>query len=144
MIRFKTDKLFAQFYSEKLDKRLRTILYSVLGELNESSVLFYCNITDVFRTQEEQDRIYKDDPEYQKQKWESVHQYWRGIDFIIEDSEGINYDKNFHENLVNKINNSIQYNDKQNHNTALYHEVGFNGVHIHLQVFALNETRLLK
>ena len=144
MIKFKTDKLFAQFFSEKLDKRLRTIIYSILGELNESSILFYCNVTDVFRAQEEQDNIYKDDPEYQKQKWESVHQYWRGIDFIIENEEGENYDKNFHENLVKKINNAFQYNDKQNHQTALYHEIGSNGVHIHIQVHALNETRLLK
>src|SRR3990172_2535547 len=50
-------------------------------------------LTHVFRTQEDQDRIYKDDPMYKVKKFQSVHQFYRGADVRISDIGMVNAHK---------------------------------------------------
>ncbi len=114
----------------KIDERLKAMLffldYYVTQRYNKEIM-----ITELIRTQAEQDIIYKDDPKYKKgPKWASVHQYGRGADlrvseFTLDEIKDIL-------DLLNKI----PYGDGR-HKTALIHNVGF-GDHIHIQVRYIN------
>ena len=82
-------------------------------------------VTDTYRTQEEQDKIYASNERYKVKKWQSVHQGGRGADISV---------KGMTNEMINDIvdtMNRIKYSDK--HKTALSHNVGW-GNHIHLQV----------
>lgn len=82
-------------------------------------------VTEIFRTQEEQDSYYKDHESYKEKPWKSVHQYWRGADVRS---------KNFEHEEIQKITNwlnMVHYSTK--HNTCVYHDIGL-GEHWHIQV----------
>jgi len=91
-------------------------------------------VTELMRTQEEQDDIYgkKADKatrdKYKKKPWQSVHQYGRGADIRTHDWE---------RNQVKDalfILNTIVYDPKRpRKKTAIHHNIG-TGEHIHIQV----------
>jgi len=117
----------------KCDNRLRFIVFALAMYLYYKYK--YCiTITSVMRTQKEQDSIYGDNPEYKKQKWQSVHQFGRGID--IRDSDMVDAIKNDAYLFLEQV---IYNGDKH---TALNHNV--QGLHFHIQTNSDNITELSK
>ena len=142
MIKFKSERIKSEFYDSRLDPRLKMYVYFLSGYIEDkygANVL----LTDILRTKKEQNEIYKNDKSYQKKPWDSVHQDWRGVDMVGEYDNGMNLTDEEHEEIESMINKAIQYNAAKSYNTAKYHNVG-NGIHLHLQVFLEDETRLLK
>jgi hypothetical protein len=104
---------------------LYDLVYDVCGyaktEFNKSVV-----ITMIYRTQEEQDMIYKDDPKYKVKKFTSPHQYWDAFDL-----RSSNFDTTEIEKLVNYVN--TKYNFKNIYKwTSKNHDIGL-GFHYHTQ-----------
>jgi hypothetical protein len=87
-------------------------------------------ITEIMRTREQQENIYKDTPKYKGKPLSeipnSVHMYGRGADIRTHHLE-----MNQINELVNFL-NLFPYG-KGNLLTALYHDIG-TGAHIHIQV----------
>jgi hypothetical protein len=81
-------------------------------------------ITALLRTDAEQRAIYPNEPDK-----ESVHQVGRGADLR---TEGIPLD--IIKELVDWVNATWKYYGSSNVKTALFHEVGNHGLHLHLQV----------
>lgn len=84
-------------------------------------------ITMIFRTDEEQAQLYKDDPKYQAKPFKSPHQFWAGCDLrssLYTEAEiaGI-------ENYLNKKHNPINYHAW----TARNHKIIGSVEHFHLQ-----------
>jgi len=121
-LRFKTTAIAKQFVDPKLSDRLLSLIYIIQA---------YCwlqwkkniTITELFRTQAEQDYIYRKVKGYNKK---SVHQFWRGCDIR---TIGVFSNKQAKE--IETFLNMIYYDSK--HNTAKFHDVGM-GKHIHAQV----------
>lgn len=123
MITFKTDKEKQEWESGKLDSRLYIIVCSLSGFVQNK---FHkdIEITGIDRSQNEQDNIYKDNPDYQKAKWYSVHQFWRGVDISVK------YFTDIEKLAILEFLNQFEYgNDKK---TALIHNAGY-GTHLHIQ-----------
>lgn len=86
-------------------------------------------ITDLIRTQIQQDYIYRDNLRYKRRPWFSVHQYGRGADIRCFDWEPAEVDE------VLDLLNSIPYG-KGKYQTAVHHRIEGGGIHIHIQVKA--------
>ena len=88
-------------------------------------------VTDVLRTQEEQDQIYRHLIIYKQKPWKSVHQFGKGLDIAVSNliEIGIDPDK-----LVKAVNANWIYDpSRPKKKCAVRHDVG-RGYHIHLQV----------
>lgn len=87
-------------------------------------------ITMIFRTQEEQDEIYKDNEDYQKRRFKSPHQFWHSLDIRsrVFEKEEISKIEDY---LNEKYNNSNFYKW-----TAKCHEVSGHGEHFHIQYYS--------
>ena len=92
-------------------------------------------LTDIFRTREEQDKIYLNHKEvsvrvrYKKRPWRSVHMFGRGIDISTRYFDKPEIDK------LLKLANLVPYDlNRPRKKTAIYHDVGA-GAHIHVQTF---------
>lgn len=121
MIKFKTKRIAKEFNDPKMSSDLLSLVY-ILNEFCQLELKKDITLTDLYRTQEEQDAIYKDIPNYNKK---SVHQYWRGVDirsrdFTIEEIE-----------KIAQFMNLITYDVK--HKTCIYHKVKGNVYHLHIQ-----------
>lgn len=84
-------------------------------------------ITMIFRTQEEQDNIYKNDPKYKQKPFKSPHQSWTATDIrslIFNDIE-IKQIEDYLNNKYNKANYFAW--------TAKNHKVGEGAYHFHIQ-----------
>jgi hypothetical protein len=81
-------------------------------------------VTEVFRTEEEQRRIYPGEPAKK-----SVHQYWRGCDMVL---RGLGPEE--HSQVRDAVNSLFPYS-KPGHLTCIYHDAG-SGPHLHFQVGA--------
>jgi len=134
MIKFKTSKQQSEWESGNVDLRLVYIIQWMQRYLEMVYPNYNITITDVYRSQEEQDNIYlnSDDPElvkkYKKKPWKSVHQYWRGVDIRTTDMRG---------KMAYRISNllaQIPYDENRpQKKTAIFHNVG-TGQHCHIQV----------
>jgi hypothetical protein len=86
-MKFKTARIAKEWKSDDLDKRLRHRIECLdsftMGEWGEEITL-----TDIYRTQEEQENIYGKDT-----KKKSVHQFWRGVDVRVRDFDEYQIDK---------------------------------------------------
>lgn len=105
----------------KVDERIRTILNFLDFYMQARHGLELC-VTELIRTQEEQYHIYG--ANYPKK---SVHQYGRGADVRC-----YNWTQAAIDDALFLL-NSIPYG-KGTYKTAIYHQVGDNGIHIHIQV----------
>lgn len=105
----------------KVDERIRIIL-NFLDFYMQSRHELEIMVTELIRTQAEQNKIYGIN--YKKK---SVHQYGRGADIRCFD-----WPQNAIDDALFLL-NLIPYG-KGNYKTAIYHEIGNNGVHIHIQV----------
>ena len=118
----------------KLDNRLQIILYTLAGytyyNFGKGIIL-----TELLRTQEEQDKIYSESEEYKQRPWKSVHQFGRGADVSIKyfTAEEI-------ENIVRFLNDNFLYVGAVH--TALVHNVGY-GMHLHIQTDNEDKTCIL-
>ena len=125
MIKFKTKRIEKEFYyNTSIKDRLKDIIY-MLALYTELEFRKDITLTELHRTQEEQDSYYKDNDRYREKPWKSVHQYGRGADIRT---------KNFEQEEIMKMVdflNHVHYSTK--HNTALFHDIGI-GEHIHIQV----------
>ena len=132
---FKSDTVKDEFASDKLDYRLKVILYALAGFIywHYGKSL---TITELYRTQEMQDEYYKDDPIYQQKKWLSTHQMWRAADLSTY------YFTEFEITGIKDFLDHFEYGDGA-HNTYLIHNIGL-GSHLHLQISSLEKTAVKK
>ena len=106
--------------SGELDQRLVVMLLAVAG-YTERRGWPEPVVTCIFRTREEQKRIYgKDKPPF------SVHEFWRGLDLRASEWGELRCRE-----LAHWINNVFVYGKGKE--ACLYHNVG-RGQHLHLQV----------
>lgn len=105
-------------------------LYDLIEEANEyTNKEFKKNliITMIYRTDAEQDYLYRDSEKYAKKKFKSPHQFWHAVDLRS---------RTFTESEIKKL--VAWFNKKANKNnyyrwTAKCHTVGKNGRHFHAQ-----------
>lgn len=123
---FKTDKIQVEWEDERLKDKIKHIAI-LLAFYSWHFFKKRLTITCIFRTQHEQDNIYKHNEKYKKKKWQSVHQYFRGIDlrtWELDDNEI---------KILLEIANTIPYDlNRPGKKTALYHDLG-TGAHLHIQ-----------
>lgn len=124
MIKFKTKRIAKEFDDPKLSDDLLSLLY-ILNAFCGLQFKKDITITDLFRTQEEQDNIYNDYESYKRKKWYSVHQFWRGADIRSRDFTKLEIDE------ILQFMNLITYDSK--HSTMLCHKVSGGAYHLHLQ-----------
>lgn len=136
MLIFKTLKECDDWECGKLDLRLQVIVIWLLGYVEQYFHLELV-ITQIFRSQQEQDEIYKDNENYKVKPWASVHQYWRGVDIRISD-----FTTEQQKTILGLLNNIFSYATPGKF-TALIHDVG-QGKHLHIQVDNTNITMIRK
>ena len=98
------------------------LAFFIKDNLNKTLV-----ITMIYRTQEEQDGLYKNDPKYQIRKFKSPHQFWHSVDIrslIFTDLEI----KQIEDYLNKKYNPTNYYNW-----TARNHKISGQQFHFHIQ-----------
>ena len=125
-MKFKSDKIEADFSSSNVSWKLKEMIRAgdKYAQIEFGKELV---ITDLLRTQESQDRIYKDNPNYHVKPWKSVHQYGRGCDIRTR-----NLDPKEIEKLTNFF-NLFQYDkNRPDKKSCLVHDVG-SGHHFHVQ-----------
>ena len=123
IIQFKHEGKEYEF--DQIDGRLRFVLFAAAGYMyNKHRKILV--ITELKRSQEMQDLYYKDNPDYRKKPWQSVHQYGRGADISV-----LNLTKEEYMDLEYFINSHVIYDGIRV--SALVHDVG-QGIHFHIQV----------
>ena len=127
-ILFKNDsERLKQEYEELKSKNLD--LFNILQDIAEFCFFNYgkyIRITMIYRTQEEQDDIYKNDLKYQQKKFQSPHQVWAAVDIRSKTFE--NHEIKEIEDYLNDTYNLTNYFQW----TARNHTVGL-GFHFHVQ-----------
>jgi hypothetical protein len=119
------DRLYQEFL--RLGTRLKGILmYASAYSMDKFGIPLV--LTHIYRTQAEQDSIYRDDPKYKASPFPSVHQYNRGADARVTDM-GVGKAKE----LAKEVNGLFVYRTGTTMQTCLVHDVG-QGNHIHFQV----------
>ena len=123
-MKFKTPRQEDEF--KNANSKLKNIIFTAANYMMER-YNFEITITEILRTQAEQDEIYKKDPKYMEKPWRSVHQDGRGVDFRTRDMT-----KEMIVDLCDFL-NKIPYDPKRpEKKTCLYHDVGA-GIHLHAQ-----------
>ena len=86
-------------------------------------------MTMLYRTQEEQDYLYRDSERYDKKPFKSPHQFYHAVDL-----RSFIYTKEERDRMVEYLNSKY---DSSNYYkwTAKVHEVGSNGLHFHIQYY---------
>lgn len=114
-------------YTQLIEKN--TGLYDLINDISiyvKKTMNKDIVITMIFRTDQEQDEIYKDDPKYKIKKFKSPHQFYHAIDLRSRDFSQSEI-KQIEDYLNNKYNPTNYYKW-----TAKNHNVGL-GDHFHLQ-----------
>jgi hypothetical protein len=133
LISFKSTRISQEWFSGKLDGRLVVITYALAGYVfNEFGKLLI--ITEIFRTDEEQDFYYSNDPAYKVSPWRSTHQEWRAADI-----RGTIYAPDELKKIEKFLNDNFVYNKA--HPIAVLHDIGL-GFHIHIQVDGDGQTEI--
>lgn len=127
MIGWKTDRIRDEWKSDKISSKLKKIIEagSIFSEIEFKKDLV---ITDLLRTQEEQDFIYRNNEQYQNKAWQSVHQFGRGCDLRV-----TTFTENEIKRLTDFFNQFIYDPNRLMKYTCLVHDVG-SGIHCHIQV----------
>lgn len=114
-------------FTTLLDKNKE--LHDIITDLCEYCYTFFKKdivLTMIYRTDEEQDSIYKDDPKYKIKKFKSPHQFWQAFD--LRSSTFTPEEIKFIEDYLNNKYNSVNFYKW----TARNHTVGL-GFHFHIQ-----------
>lgn len=85
-------------------------------------------ITMIYRTQKEQDYLYRDSAKYKQRKFKSPHQFWHALDL-----RSWIYTKKERQEMVNFLNERGKAQNNYYAWTAKVHEVSSNGLHFHVQ-----------
>lgn len=120
-LKYKTPRIEKEF-SQLFEKNPE--LYQIVKEIEFVGKLWFRKtivITEVYRTQKEQDRYYRN-----KKKFISPHQRWLAVDLRTRNLESEQITS-----LVNHINKNVNYKNTYIP-TAFYHDIGL-GKHIHIQ-----------
>lgn len=127
-MKFKDVRQQVEWETGKLPRKITNII-KFIDHYCQAKYNYEITLTEVLRTQEEQDSIYKDDPNYKVKPWVSNHQYWRAVDLRTNDMKaGMVED-------IAEVVNRITYDPKRpDKKTCVYHDVG-KGIHFHLQQF---------
>lgn len=134
-INFKTQRQKTEWESGEVHIKLVEIIKWAMKWITfEYPEYKHITITDIIRTQAEQDKIYLNHidegirEKYKNKKWASVHQFGRGVDLRTFDMpDRMVFD-------LCKVINCISYDkNRPKKETAIYHDAG-TGSHIHLQV----------
>lgn len=126
MVTFKTQRQEAEWKDAKVSARLKKLV-EMVADFVELIYKRDIMITELLRTQAEQDRIYAADEKYKKAPWKSVHQEGRGCDLRTKDMTNEQVQK------ILALANMVPY--REGKVTALQHDVGA-GMHIHIQVIS--------
>ena len=125
-MKFKNDRLRKEWESDDLNVDLRRMVLCI-EQMLLSKYRYEPTITSIFRTQEEQDNYYGDREDYQKKPWQSVHQFWRGVDLRNRDMS-----KEMIDDIV-FLNGIFIYDETRPHKRCIIsHDIG-KGDHIHCQ-----------
>lgn len=127
-IEFKNDSSRLKEEFEELKLR-NEYLYNVLldcGEFCKKEFNKNVVVTMIYRTDEEQDSIYKDDPKYKLKKFKSPHQFYHAFDL-----RSSTFDTEQIEKLVKYLNGLYNVGNYYKW-TAKCHDVGL-GDHFHVQ-----------
>lgn len=127
-VRYKNDNArLKKEYSQLKSKNKK--LQSVIEDLNKFSQKEFkkvLTITMIYRTQEEQDYLYRNSAKYKKRKFKSPHQFWHAIDIRSKTFTNDQIQK-----MVDYLNN--KYDAKNYYRwTAKCHTIG-HGMHFHIQ-----------
>ena len=127
-MRFKNEskrlkKEFSELYQQNME------LFDLLVELDAYCLANFSKeltLTMIYRTQEEQDHLYRNSEKYQEKPFKSPHQFWQAADirswtFTKQEQKKI-------ERMLNRKYNKANYYRW----TAKVHNVGA-GVHFHIQ-----------
>ncbi len=124
-MKFKTPRQEDEFIRAKA--KIKEIVLSAASYMMDK-YKYEIVVTEVFRSQAEQDDIYKNDPNYKIKPWRSVHQDGRGVDLRTNDMT-----KAMIDDLRDYL-NTIPYDPKRpEKKTCLVHEVDNHGNHFHIQ-----------
>lgn len=129
MIEFKSEEEREEFEDARLNNKLKNIIKMMSIYTN---IRFDKNIivTEVYRAQEEQDRVYKDNEKYRESPWKSTHQFWRAVDL-----RSWTFEENEIEEILDIL-NKIPYDiNRPQKKTAIYHKTKYGAKHIHIQVY---------
>jgi len=86
-------------------------------------------LTMIYRTPEEQDELYKDDPKYQTKPFKSPHQFNQAADV-----HSLDFSQDEIDQIVNYLND--KYNATNYYSfSALFHQIDNNGLHLHFQYY---------
>jgi hypothetical protein len=127
-IEFKNDSNRLKEEMEELKIRNKP-LYNILLDCGEFCDRYFNKktiVTMIYRTDEEQDSIYKNDPKYQQRKFKSPHQFYHAFDLRSSHLDTIQIEK-----LVKHL-NDLYNKDNYYKWTAKDHDVGL-GNHFHVQ-----------
>lgn len=109
------------------NKELHDMLLDANEWLLNNHSIMDLTVTHIFRTQQEQDNFYKNNPKYQVKPFISPHQLWHGVDLST---------RTFGPIIINGLLEYLnaKYNKLNYYKvTVIYHEVDSFGLHFHLQ-----------
>lgn len=131
---FKTPRLRDEL-SKLLEKNKE--LHDLIIDLNsyaQDNFEQTVTITMIYRTQAEQDYLYRNSERYQKKKFKSPHQFWQAVDV-----RSLDFTERQIKELVDWINARMNPTNYYRW-TAKCHEVGGNGRHFHIQYLRKKST----
>jgi hypothetical protein len=128
-IEFKNDsaRLREEFDSLKVNNEHLHFILLDCGDFCQKNFKKNVVVTMIYRTDAEQDELYKNVAKYKEKKFKSPHQFFHAFDLRSSTFNSVEIDK-----LVNYLN--TEYNSKNFYKfTAICHEVSANGLHLHIQ-----------
>lgn len=126
-VKFKTDRIAKEFKelpskNNELHELAEDLSHFIKNSFNKELV-----ITMIYRTDQEQDDIYKNDPKYKLKKFKSPHQFWHALDIRSNTFDKLEISK-IEDYLNCKYNTSNFYMW-----TAKWHMVSGQAYHFHVQ-----------
>lgn len=123
----------------RVDPRLKVVLFA-LSTFAWRQFKKDIYITELLRTQRQQDEYYGNIEAYKTKPWYSVHQFGRGADASIKGAKERNV-LPLTEDEVSAIEDFLDRHFLYNgpYKTCIVHDIG-QGVHIHIQVDATGKT----
>lgn len=131
-IQFKTNRQNEEWDSGKLSEKLQSIV-RLLAIVAYFLFKKKITITDIYRTQEENDKIYNWSKDSRRKRKYSVHTFWRGVDIRV-NKRSLTHKEAV---LLRDIANVFVYDKKRKSiKTAVYGNDKLHINHIHLQTKA--------
>ena len=137
MIQYKTETIKKEFESNQLDKRLKLLIFMIVGLL-ENEHDCQAKITSVYRSDTEQKQLYGG----KMPPFGNVHGQWRAVDLVAYHNGSL-IPTAVGKDIRDCLNQRIQHDKENRYPTVVYHNIGY-GWHFHVQVSFKDETKLKK